>query len=59
MKLTKYQTGLSPRNFLLIQKKKIHFMYFKHHSHNTETPIYIKIDDMLLEKKTKSRLGEF
>ena len=54
MKLTKYQIGLNPINFHLIQKKT-HFMYFKHHSHNTETPIYIKIDGMLLEKKTNSK----
>ena len=30
-------------------------MYFKHHSHNNDPPINIKIDDKPLEKKNKSK----
>ena len=47
-------------NKLSLNIKKTHFIHFKHHPHNTETQIHIKIDDAPLEKKTHSKfLGVF
>ena len=33
-----------------------HFMYFKHHFHNRDPPVYIKIDDMTIGEHYKSKL---
>ena len=55
MKLIRYQTGLSPISFLLIQKDTLHV--FKHHCNDKETPIYIQIADMLPEENKVQVLG--
>ena len=42
-------------NKLSLNTKKTHFMYFRHHSHNINTPIYINIDGTPLEQKNNSK----